>query len=133
MSAWRISVRVLILSSCLLLLASPSWCNAVLKPNGADAMPIFTRSVTARTEISGQFARTTLVMVFQNESEDQIEADFIYALPPGAVATYFAYWAGDEKVEAKIVEKKEAARIYQHLTAYSRDPALVEFTGKNIV
>lgn len=131
MSASRMCARVLVLSSFMLSLASPAWSGAVLKPNGADAMPIFTRSVTARAEISGQFARTTLVMVFQNESEDQVEADFIYALPPGAVATYFAYWAGDEKVEAKIVEKKEAARIYQHLTAYARDPALVEFTGKN--
>lgn len=111
--------------------ALPAWCGAILKPSGAEAMPVFTRSLTARAEISGQFASTTIVMVFQNESRDQIEADFIYALPPGAVATYFAYWAGDEKVEAKIVEKKEAARIYKRLTSYVRDPALVEFAGKN--
>jgi len=117
----------------LLTLGFPSPClsGAVLKAKGADAMPIYTRSITARAEITGQFASTTLEIVYANESRDQIEADFIYALPPGAVATYFAYWAGDEKVEAKIVEKKEAARIYEHLTAYRRDPALVEFTGKN--
>ena len=45
--------------------------------------------------------------------------------------TSFAYWYGDEKVPARIVEKEEAAAIYAHITARMRDPALVEMIGKN--
>lgn len=116
---------------CLMLFPQLCRAGAVLKPNGADAMPVFTRSVDVKADITGQFAATTMVMIFQNESENDIEADFIYALPSGAVATYFAYWAGEERVEAKIVEKKQAAAIYRHLTSYQRDPALIEFTGKS--
>lgn len=128
MSISRLFAWIFVITTCF---AITGWSGAVLKLNGSDAMPIFTRSVTASAVISGQFAKTTLVMVFQNESTEQIEADFIYALPPGAVATYFAYWAGDEKVEAKIVEKKEAAAIYKKLTTIVRDPALIEFKNKN--
>ena len=127
----RVRWYSLVIMICLVIITQLCHAGAVLKPNGDDAMPVFTRSVDVKADISGQFASTTMVMVFQNESDTDIEADFIYALQPGAVATYFAYWAGDEKVEAKIVEKKEAAAIYQHLTSYSRDPALIEFTGKS--
>jgi len=109
----------------------PASARALLKPNGREAMRVFTRSVSADVLIDGQFSTTKLTLVFQNESPSQMEADFIYTLPPGAVATYFAYWAGKEKVVARIVEKKQAAAIYQRLTTWSRDPALVEIIGKN--
>lgn len=61
-----------------------------------------------------------------------MEAEFIYELPAGAVATYFAYWAGEEKVVARVVEKEEAKKIYETITySWSRDPALIEMTRKN--
>lgn len=112
--------------------ASPSTGRVLLKPTGAKSMPLCTRSISADVTISGQFASTRLNLVFQNESSSQMEAEFIYELPPGAVATYFAYWAGDEKVVARIVEKAEAKKIYETIVnSWHRDPALIEMTGKN--
>lgn len=113
------------------LVAPPAAARVLLKPKGGDSMLLWTRSVTADVAITGQFASTTLNLAFQNESPDQMEAEFIYELPKGAVATYFAYWAGDEKVVARIVEKAEAKKIYERITSWSRDPALVEIAGKN--
>lgn len=95
-------------------------------------MPLWTRSVSADVTISGQFAATKLKLVFQNESSHQMEAEFVYELPPGAVATHFAYWAGEEKVVARVVEKEEARKIYETIVnSWRRDPALLEMTGKN--
>jgi len=128
-------LRVMKLAALLLFvmvpLAPPAAARVLLKPTGGGSMPLWTRSVKAGVTISGQFASTVLNLTFQNESASQIEADFIYELPAGAVATYFAYWAGKEKVVARIVEKQEAKNIYQRITSWSRDPALVEMTGKN--
>ena len=123
---WLVVLLVLA-SACL-----PVDARVLLKPKGANAMPLFTRSISADVVIDGQFATTTLTLVFQNDCSDQIEADFIYTLPPGAVATYFAYWAEEEKVVARIVEKKRAAAIYQRITSWRRDPALIELVGKNV-
>lgn len=109
----------------------PVSAKILLKPNGSDAMTVITRSISADVTIDGQFATTTQTLVFQNENDYQMEADFIYTLPPGAVATYFAYWAGEEKVVARIVEKEEAKKIYNQITTWNRDPALVEMIGKN--
>jgi hypothetical protein len=110
---------------------SPASGQVLLKPNGQMAAPLLTRAVAADVTLDGQFATTRLKLTFQNETQDRIEADFIYTLPPDTVVTYFAYWYEQEKVVARIVEKERAAAIYQHITLRMRDPALVELIGKN--
>lgn len=87
--------------------------------------------MTADVNVDGQFAETNMHLVFYNEGNWSDEAEFVYTLPQGATATYFAYWAGKEKVVAKVVEKEKAAAIYGALTASQHDPALVEMIGKN--
>jgi hypothetical protein len=109
---------------------SPALSQVVLKPNGQNAVPLRLKALTEEVKIHGQFARSTLQLTFQNESWDRVEADFIYTLPQDTLVSSFAYWYGDEKVKAKIVEKEEAAAIYAHITARQHDPALVEMIGK---
>ncbi|HEX8236254.1 MAG TPA: VIT domain-containing protein [Abditibacteriaceae bacterium] len=115
----------------MVLLASSAGAQVLLKPNGQNAMPLRTKALKADVDIRGQFAGMDMEMTFQNETHERIEADFIYTVPDGAVVTYFAYWFGDEKVVARVVEKQRAAAIYQHITSRMRDPALVEMIGKN--
>ena len=115
-----------------MLLCPPAWSTALLKPSGGATTDLREKSLSTSVKITGQFAETTQTIVFQNESEERIEADFIYTLPPGAIATYFAYWAGEEKVVARIVEKERAAEIYRAITTRQRDPALIELIGKNL-
>lgn len=124
-------VGLLVLAS-VIVHGSPLFARVLLKPAGKSSMPLYTRSVSADVVISGQFATTNLDLIYQNESSDKMEAEFIYELPQGAVATYFAYWAGEEKVVARIVEKEEAKKIYETIAySWNRDPALIEMTGKN--
>lgn len=108
-------------------------CEAqvLLKPLGQNAAPLRMKTLQADVELRGQFAATDMTMVFQNETRERIEADFLLRVPPGAVVSYFAYWYGQEKVVARVVEKERAALIYKTITTRQRDPALVEMTGKN--
>ena len=103
----------------------------LLKPNGQNAAPLRVKSLDAQVKIQGQFAQTSLTYVFQNETSERVEADFFYTVPNHATVTYFAYWFGEEKVVARVVEKERAAQIYQYITSRMRDPALVEMVGKN--
>ena len=105
--------------------------QVILKPNGRNAVPLRTKAIQANISIEGQYAVNKLALTFQNETSEQIEADFIYTLPANTLVTAFAYWYGQEKVVAHIVEKQEAAAIYRHITTRMRDPALVEMVGKN--
>gem|GEM_PF-3109313 len=101
-----------------------------LKPMGEESAPLHEKSVTVHTVLDRGLATTTLTMVFANQSQARIEADFIYTLQPGSQATAFAYWYGNEKVPAQIVERERAAEIYKHITVRQHDPALIEVIGK---
>ena len=85
----------------------------LLKPTGGNALPLRTKALDADVTLDRQFATTKLTLLFQNETSDRIEADFIYTLPKDTLVTYFAYWFGEEKVVARVVEKERAAAIYQ--------------------
>jgi len=103
----------------------------VLKPNGQNAAPLRMKAISAEAIVEGAVAATRQTLIFQNETSEQIEADFIYTLPLNTVVTYFAYWYGKEKVVARIMEKERAAAIYAHITSRMRDPALIEMVGKS--
>jgi len=111
--------------------SQPAGARFLLKPKGDMAMPLRVKSLKAQVTIDRQFATTNLEFIFMNESSRRIEADFIYTVPPGAIATYFAYWFGNEKCVARVVEKKRAAEIYRRITSRMRDPALIELIGEN--
>lgn len=123
-----------------LILAAPLPCRAqrfALQPVGnggaVRAVPIKLKSINAEVVIRGQFAATTLNLVFHNETRSRMEADFLMKLPPHAIPTSFAYWFGKEKIVARIAEKERAAALYRAITTppVPRDPALVELMGNN--
>ena len=126
------TIRAFWLLVLLLPLGKMADARVLLKPNGRNAMPLRLKAMTARVEIEKQFATTTTAMTFGNEVAARIEADFLYEAPPRAVVTSFAYWYGDEKVVARVVEKERAREIYRSITSRMRDPALIEIAGKNI-
>jgi Na+-transporting NADH:ubiquinone oxidoreductase subunit NqrC len=68
----------------LLTMLAPVICTAqvVLKPHGQDAVSLRVKALAADVVIDGQFAATNLTLLFQNETSDRIEADFLYTLPP---------------------------------------------------
>jgi len=115
----------------LLIAGIPANAQIELKVGQGIASPIRAKAIDAVAHIDGPFAFTHLAITFQNELPTNTEADFLYTLPDGAVVTTFAYYFGDEKVKAQIVEKEKAAEIYASLTRVNRDPALVEQVSHN--
>lgn len=125
------NMRHLFLSGCFLVYASAAHAGALLKPTKGDTRNLQPRAMDVRTQIDGAFARTTITTLYSNANSSNIEADFVYAAPPGAVVTGFSYWFGKEKVVARISDRERATQIYQ-ATQGSVDPSLVEMTGKNV-
>ena len=113
-----------------LCLGTISNAQIFLKPTEGSYESLREKSVQVDSVIDRGLAETTLTIVFANQQNSRIEADFIYTLRPGMRATAFAYWYGSEKVAAQIVEKERAAEIYKAITTRQRDPALVELIGK---
>lgn len=105
--------------------------GALLKPTLGDTRNLQPRAMDIHAQVDGAFAKTTITTLYANSNPSSIEADFVYAAPPGAVVTGFAYWFGKEKVVARISDRERAAQIYKTMQG-AVDPALVEMTGKNV-
>ena len=123
-----------ILTTIVALTVCGKWAAAqvALKPTGQNALPLRAKSLTAAVAVKlTRFATTDMELTFANDLQTRVEADFLYTIPEGAVVTDFAYFYGQERVPARIAEKKRAAAIYKAITTRQRDPALVEMVGTN--
>ena len=122
----------LALAGGLLALSAPAArSSALLKPTSGVTQALAPKSLFVDATLRGNFAQTTLTTIYANPNQTRIEADFLYSAPAGATVTGFAYWYGAEKVTARVVEKKRAAKIYGYITSRMRDPALIEMVGRN--
>ncbi len=81
--------------------------------------------------IENQIARTRIDQTFLNESTYALEGTYIFPLPEDAAISEFALWVDGKKVEGKVLDKNEARRIYEDIVRRQRDPALLEYVGRN--
>jgi Ca-activated chloride channel family protein len=81
--------------------------------------------------IEGQVATTHVDQVFVNESRHEVEGTYIFPLPEEAAISEFSMWVDGEKLESQVLERDEARRIYESIVRQRRDPALLEYVGRN--
>lgn len=91
--------------------------------------PVEVRSIDASAQITDQIARTTLTVTFFNPAGRQQEGQILLPVPSGAVLKSFAMEGSKQKLQAKILPKDEARRIYDEIVSRSKDPAILEFAG----
>lgn len=83
--------------------------------------------------IEDQVATTRVEQEFVNEHEWECEGTYVFPLPEGAAVSEFIMWVDGKRVEGKILEADEARRIYEDIVRRQRDPALLEYIGRNAV
>ncbi|MEJ2210096.1 MAG: VIT domain-containing protein [Anaerolineae bacterium] len=81
--------------------------------------------------IDGQVATTHVDQVFVNEARHEVEGTYIFPLPQDAAISEFSMWVDGEKLEGQVLERDEARRIYEEIVRRRRDPALLEYVGRN--
>lgn len=81
--------------------------------------------------IENQIARTRVDQTFINESSYALEGTYIFPLPEDAAISEFAMWVDGKRIEGRILDKHEARRIYEDIVRRQRDPALLEYVGRN--
>ncbi len=122
----------LVLLSVFGLIAAIGSAQVMIKPKGQNLTPLVQSKLEASVMIDGAFAESVVTMTFANPSQFRQEIEFVYSMPPNALATGFSYWYQGEEVAAKVVERERARQIYQAITSRQRDPALIELIGKRL-
>lgn len=77
--------------------------------------------------IKNDVARTHITQVFYNPYPRQLEATYIFPVPPDAHITDFVMYINGKPVRGEILEKHKARAIYQDIVRQMRDPALLEY------
>lgn len=84
-----------------------------------------------RVTIEDQVAETDIDQVFLNDSPYELEGTYIFPLPEEAAISDFAMFVDGKKLSGKMLDKDEARRIYEDIVRRRRDPALLEYVGRN--
>jgi vault protein inter-alpha-trypsin-like protein/VWA domain-containing protein len=127
-----------------LLLAAPAFANdgVVLAPeagrldaldaDGNVAGPCPLRHTDVSVEISGPFARTTVVQLFQNPFPDVIEAVYTFPLSSRAAVDRMRLILGDRVVEGEVHERSAARATYEAARASGHVASLLEQERPNV-
>ncbi len=81
--------------------------------------------------IEDQVATTRVDQVFVNEGRHEVEGTYIFPLPEDATISEFSMWVDGEKLEGQVLERDEARSIYEDIVRRRRDPALLEYVGRD--
>jgi Ca-activated chloride channel family protein len=90
------------------------------------------KSIHFTTRISDQVATTKVEQVFENDTPYTLEGTYFFPLPESVSITEFAMWDGNKRLVGEVRSKAEARRIYDEIVRSRRDPALLEYAGKNL-
>jgi Ca-activated chloride channel family protein len=130
-----------VIAAMLLGIAQPALADGIIIPDPPplpEPIPLYETWLTIRyhrvtVRIEDQIAVTHVEQEFLNEHEWECEGTYIFPLPEGAAVSEFVMWVDGERVEAKILEADEARQIYEEIVRQRRDPALLEYVGRDAV
>ncbi|MGQ9522071.1 MAG: VIT domain-containing protein [Anaerolineae bacterium] len=124
----------------LLAAAAPARADGIIIPEppwppGPVPEPIWLtiRYHRVTVTIDNQVATTSVDQVFVNEHDWEAEGTYIFPLPPGATISRFVMWVDGKPVEAQVLPADQARAIYEEIVRKRRDPALLEYIGRDVV
>src|SRR6056300_115804 len=94
------------------------------------AMPLVSTDVDIH--VTGPIARTSVHQTFQNDSDQWVEALYLYPLPENAAVDRMQLIIGDRLIEGDIKEKEEAKKTYEKAKSEGYKAALVEQHRPNL-
>ncbi|MGC8785417.1 MAG: VIT domain-containing protein [Armatimonadota bacterium] len=127
----RTPVIVGVLLVCLASLATAQ--GVLITPDDGRIQPFQVKQHLVNVSIRDGVAETTIDQTFVNTTDVPQEGEYWFPVPEGAAVTRFTLTVGDRAVEARLLPKEEARRIYESIVRRRRDPALLEFAERNLL
>ncbi len=84
-----------------------------------------------KVNINDQVATTSVDQEFYNPNSRQLEGTYIFPLPAGAHIDKFAMDVNGKQMEAELLPADKAKAIYEDIVRRSKDPALLEYMGRD--
>jgi len=82
--------------------------------------------------VSGPTIRARVTQIFRNQTQDWMEATYVYPLPPGGAVDTLKMVVGDRVIVGDIKERQQARAVYEEARRTGRKAALTEQERPNI-
>ncbi len=83
-------------------------------------------------KIEDQVALTSVDQEFVNPSGQRLEGTYVFPLPAGAQIDKFSMAIDGKEQEAELLPADKARAIYEEIVRQARDPALLEYVGRDL-
>ncbi|MBM3845961.1 MAG: VWA domain-containing protein [Verrucomicrobia bacterium] len=94
--------------------------------------PLELHQTRIHVAIRDQIASTTVEQEFYNPNARQLEGTFLFPVPKGAQINKFTMEINGKPVEAELLTAEKARGIYEDIVRRLRDPALLEYAGRDL-
>jgi Ca-activated chloride channel family protein len=128
---------ILVLLTLLVIPSAPARADGIIIPEPPPDVPVVDvpyltiKYHRVTITIEDQVATTHVDQVFVNEARHEVEGTYIFPLPEEAAISEFVMWVDGVKLEGQVLERDEARRIYEDIVRRRRDPALLEYVGRD--
>src|SRR6267154_625379 len=94
--------------------------------------PLEVTSHQVNVKIDGQVAITSIDQEFYNPNDQRLEGFYMFPVPKGAHIDKFSMEIGGKSVDAELLPADKARGIYEDIVSKMRDPALLEYAGRDL-
>jgi Ca-activated chloride channel homolog len=104
----------------------------LVPPGHFPFAPLEVSSHHVDVKIDGQVAVTSIDQEFYNPNDQRLEGIYIFPVPKGAHIDKFSMEIGGKMVDAELLRADKARQIYEDIVRKVRDPALLEYAGRDL-
>jgi Ca-activated chloride channel homolog len=104
----------------------------LVRPGHFPFAPLEVASHHVEVKIDGQVAITSTDQEFYNPNDQRLEGTYMFPVPKGAHIDKFSMEIGGKMVDAELLRADKARQIYEDIVRKMRDPALLEYAGRDL-
>ena len=104
----------------------------LIPPGHFPFAPLEVSSHHVDVKIDGQVAVTSIDQEFYNPNDQRLEGIYMFPVPKGAHIDKFSMEIGGKMVDAELLPADKARQIYEDIVRKMRDPALLEYAGRDL-
>lgn len=106
--------------------------EGIILAAGMEDMAVPLKFTEVKADISDMLALVEVTQKFYNNFDKNIEALYLFPLPPGSAVNFFEVKIGDRVISGEIKEKEEAKRIYENAKEEGKKAGLLEQENPSI-
>lgn len=128
-SAWALAVLAVLAVSAVSPRRAAAEAGVLIPVSlGSDPDPskLSLRRVDIEVRIDHLHARVAMKQIFENHTDQPLEARYVLPLGERAGIEDFSVWDAEERLVGVVVEKQRGRRLFEQITAQKMDPGLAE-------